>query len=109
MCDKKNRSEKITTFIPTPTDSLFPLNLPSSKNIIKNPVEIIKISGKNCQKSGQNRQKIRAKNNLKIRENRQKIQEKIIKNHGNKLSINYGGQTKKIVKENLDEILIKTV
>ena len=109
MCDKKNRSEKITTFIPTPNDSLFPRNLPSSENIIKNPAEIIKIPGKNCQKSGQNRQKIRAKNNLKIRENRQKIQEKIIKNHGNKLSINYGGQTKKIVKENLDEILIKTV
>ena len=102
MCDKKNRSEKITTFIPTPNDSLFPRNLPSSENIIKNPAEIIKISGKN-------RQKIRAKNNLKIRENRQKIQEKIIKNHGNKLSIDYGGQTKKIVKENLDEILIKTV
>ena len=93
MCDKKNRSEKITTFIPTPNDSLFPRNLTSSENIIKNPVEIIKISGKNRQKFGQNRQKIRAKNNLKIRENRQKIQEKIIKNHGNKLSINYGEQT----------------
>lgn len=93
MCDKKNRSEKITTFIPTPTDSLFPRNLPSSENIIKNPAEIIKIPGKNRQKTGQNRQKIRAKNNLKIRENRQKIQEKIIKNHGNKLSINYGEQT----------------
>ena len=80
------------------------------REIIKNPAEIIKISGKNRQKTGQNRQKIRAKNNLKIRENRQKIQEKIIKNHGNKLSINYRGPNKKkIVKENLDEILIITV
>ena len=107
MCDKKNRSEKITTFIPTPNDSLFPRNHPKISSKIRQKSS--KFPEKNRQKTGQNRQKIRAKNNLEIRENRQKIQEKIIKNHGNKLSINYGGQTKKIVKENLDEILIKTV